>query len=40
MKRHEEAQSVIDFPYTLDDGSEPTPPKKGAAKGKGQKRKY
>ena len=39
MKRHEEAQSVIDFPYTLDDGSEPEPPKKGV-KGKTNKRKY
>lgn len=39
MKRHEEAQSVIDFPYALDDGSQPEPPKKGA-KGKTSKRKY
>lgn len=39
MKRNEEAQSVIDFPYALDDGSEPPTPKGKTQKGKG-KRKY
>ena len=36
MDRHNEAKSVIDFPYQLDDGEQAPPPKRGAKKPAGK----